>query len=77
MWLQNEKRQLETAMVVESTLVNKARRGELGSRRSLETGEGGDSEVRTSVLKAGCLLQDVMDLQRGGSLACDSPRRLA
>ena len=33
-------------MVVESTLVNKARRGDIGSRRSLEAGEGGDSEVR-------------------------------
>ena len=46
MRLQNEKRQLETAMVVESTLVNKARRGDIGSRRSLEAGEGGDFEVR-------------------------------
>jgi hypothetical protein len=32
-------------MVVESSAVNKARRGE-GSRRSLEAGEGGESEVR-------------------------------
>ncbi len=42
---QNEKRQLETAMVVESSAVNRARRGE-GCRRSLEAGEGGDSEAR-------------------------------
>ncbi len=32
-------------MVVESSAVNRARRGE-GSRRSLEAGEGGDSEAR-------------------------------
>ncbi|KAK9834197.1 hypothetical protein WJX81_007601 [Elliptochloris bilobata] len=46
--LENEKRQLETAMVVESTLVNKARCGNaIGSRHSLEAGEGGDSEVNS------------------------------
>ena len=36
-------------MVVESTLVNKARHGDIGSRRSLEAGEGGDSEARKPI----------------------------
>ena len=45
-------------MVVESTLVNKARRGEIGSRRSLEAGEGGDSEVRNLLWSAGAWLSE-------------------